>query len=250
MTGTAEYAAKTHSARGAPAPRKNKGENRMKLIEASSEYEYEKLFDALDDNESGRFETVGKDGSGDFILHTGVKNGQSGAYYVITPEEFSEYLEKARKNGLVGFLKNRKLQSLVHDAGLPAKGSITSFEYVTLRVMGMRFTNEYELLMKNGKAELSQYAVRYGSGDREDTRVLEKRAECSESEALDLLNGCGVLLWNGFHGAHPRGVLDGTMFRLKAKVNGETTVTADGSQNFPKHYHDLTDGFYKLLYRE
>ena len=147
-------------------------------------------------------------------------------------------------------MKNRKLQSLVHDAGLPAKGGITSFEYVTLRVMGMRFTNEYELLMKNGKAELSQYAVRYGSGDREDTRVLEKRAECSESEALDLLNGCGVLLWNGFHGAHPRGVLDGTMFTLKAKVNGETTVTADGSQNFPKNYHDLTDGFYKLLYRE
>ena len=66
---------------------------------------------------------------------------------------------------------------------------------------------------------------------------------------LKLLNDCGISTWNGFHGKHPRGVKDGTMFNFKAKINGDTEITADGSQNFPKHYRDLTDGLYKLLHK-
>ena len=67
-------------------------------------------------------------------------------------------------------------------------------------------------------------------------------------QALQLLNDCRLLAWDGFYGPHPKHVLDGTMFRLTATVNGDQTIRANGSQNFPKHYRDFTDGLYALLH--
>ena len=122
---------------------------------------------------------------------------------------------------------------------------IATFEVVTLRVSTMRFVAEYEIVMKDGKAEVSYYSIRFTQS--EDERVLEKRVAVDEAEALKLLNDCGVLSWDGFHGAHPRGVTDGTMFNLHATVNGGKRIYATGSENFPRHYRDLTDGLYEIL---
>lgn len=122
---------------------------------------------------------------------------------------------------------------------------IENFEVVTLRVSTMRNVSEYEMLMKDGKAEVSCYSIRFTQS--KDERVLEKRVAVDEAEALKLLNDCGVLSWDGFHGAHPRGVTDGTMFNLHATVNGGKKIYATGSQNFPRHYRDLTDGLYDLF---
>ena len=122
---------------------------------------------------------------------------------------------------------------------------IESFATVTLRTSGMRGATEYEIMMKNGNAELSRYGVRYQDGAQ--LRVLEQRAECSEERMLRLLNDCQLLKWDGFDGPHPRGVLDGTIFRLDAVVNGGRSIRAQGSQSFPKHYRDFTDGLYAVL---
>lgn len=122
---------------------------------------------------------------------------------------------------------------------------IENFEVVTLRVSTMRNVSEYEMLMKDGKAEVSCYSIRFTQS--KDERVLEKRVSVDEAEALKLLNDCGFLSWDGFHGDHPRGVTDGTMFNLHATVNGGKTIYATGSQNFPRHYRDLTDGLYDLF---
>lgn len=122
---------------------------------------------------------------------------------------------------------------------------IENFEVVTFRVSTMRNVVEYEMLMKDGKAEVSYFSIRFTQS--KDERVLEKRVSVDEAEALKLLNDCGVLSWDGFHGAHPRGVTDGTMFNLHATVNGGKKIYATGSQNFPRHYRDLTDGLYDLF---
>lgn len=122
---------------------------------------------------------------------------------------------------------------------------IENFEVVTLRVSKMRNVSEYEMLMKDGKAEVSCYSIRFTQS--KDERVLEKRVSVDEAEALKLLNDCGVLSWDGFHGVHPRGVTDGTMFNLHATVNGGKKIYATGSQNFPRHYRDLMDGLYDLF---
>ena len=127
-------------------------------------------------------------------------------------------------------------------------GKIESFEIVTLRTSGMRITAEYEMVMKDGKAEISEYWIMYEEG--EDRRVLERRAVCSEAEALKLLNDCHILSWDGFNGPHPRGVLDGTMFKLEATVNGGKIIRARGSQNFPQHYWDFNDALYEILSAE
>ena len=123
---------------------------------------------------------------------------------------------------------------------------IESFEIVTLHTSGMRHVCEYEIVMKDCNAEVSLYDLKF-SQDKDDRRVLRKRAVCDEEKILKLLNACSLLSWNGFHGKHPKGVLDGTMFNLKASVNGGTQIYADGSQNFPRHYRDFTDALYEIL---
>ena len=109
----------------------------------------------------------------------------------------------------------------------------------------MRGSQEHEIVMKGAAAEVTRYLFRYSRAGEE--RITDKRAEVSEEAVLKLLNSCGVLSWNGFHGAHPRGVLDGIMFSFKAEVNGGEMIRAEGSQNFPRHYRDFTDGLYKML---
>ena len=125
---------------------------------------------------------------------------------------------------------------------------IESFEKIKLRESGMRGSQEHEIVMKGAAAEVTRYLFRYSRAGEE--RITDKRAEVSEEAVLKLLNSCGVLSWNGFHGAHPRGVRDGIMFSLNATVNGGVTLRAEGSENFPKRYRDFTDGLNDLLSSE
>ena len=124
------------------------------------------------------------------------------------------------------------------DRPAPIK-EITSVERLTLRLSGMRITEEYEITVEGDTATVSHYYMKYGDGT--ETRELQESAECPAQEVADILNTCNAGKWNGFYGAHPKGVLDGTMFRLNAIVNGGQTLNAEGSQNFPKHFHDFED---------
>ncbi len=122
---------------------------------------------------------------------------------------------------------------------------INSFSIVTLRETGMRGSTEYEIVMKDDEAEVSFYWIKYTQG--EDSRELDKRAVCDKDIFLKLLNDCNILSWNGFSGKHPKGVLDGIMFKFDAVVNQEEKIYASGSANFPKHYRDFTSGLYAIL---
>lgn len=122
---------------------------------------------------------------------------------------------------------------------------IKSFETVTLYTCGMRHVSEHEIVMKDGKAEASLYAACHSEDGKE--RRLIKRAVCDEETVLKILNKCRLLSWDGFYGSHPRGVLDGTMFRMSAKVNGGREIHASGSQNFPRHFWDLSDWLNDVL---
>ena len=124
-------------------------------------------------------------------------------------------------------------------------GRIVSFDVVTLRESGMRYVVEYEIVMKEDKAEVSQYGIRFSKG--EDQRILEKRAVCDAEAIIKLLNDCALLSWDGFNGPHPKNVRDGIMFNLKATVNEGKKIYAAGSENFPRHYRELRDGIYSIL---
>lgn len=124
---------------------------------------------------------------------------------------------------------------------------IESFETVVLGITGMRQSNVYEIKQNGGEAEITEYlrVCREGGG----TELVPKRtAKRSAEEVVEALNGFRLPEWNGFHGAHPRGVKDGTMFELRAEVNGGERIFAEGSQNFPKHYRELCDWFYTVLH--
>ena len=129
-----------------------------------------------------------------------------------------------------------------------SRDTVVSFELVKLRTSGMRFTAEYEIVMKSGAAEVSQYQIRYTQS--KDERILDKRASVSEETVLKLLNDCRILSWDGFSGAHPRGVRDGTMFGFEAIVNGGRVIKASGSENFPKCYREFMNGINQILNSE
>ena len=129
----------------------------------------------------------------------------------------------------------------------PNKERIKSFESVLLRQSGMRGTTEHEIVMKEGNAEVSLYRIRYTDGN--DQRVPEERSVCSEEAVVKLLNDCDLLSWDGFKGPHPKHVKDGIMFILNAIVNDNRTIHAEGSENFPKHYRELTDGLHAILFQ-
>ena len=124
--------------------------------------------------------------------------------------------------------------------------TVGSFEIVTLRLSGMRFTSEYEVVMNGENAEVVKYEIRYR---KEEGRVREpvSKAVCDAGRVLTLLNKCELISWDGFHGAHPKDVRDGIMFSLKATVNGGRNITADGSENFPDHFRELWKGLDAIL---
>ena len=84
--------------------------------------------------------------------------------------------------------------------------TLTSFEKITLRVIGMRYDIEYEILNKPPKSVLSLYRISYRDGTNK--RVLEKSAVTDTEIMLELFNLCKIISWNGFRGDHPKGVND------------------------------------------
>ncbi|MBP5737432.1 MAG: hypothetical protein J6W55_08310 [Acidaminococcaceae bacterium] len=128
--------------------------------------------------------------------------------------------------------------------GKPAE-KITSFEIVTLRLSGMRFTTEYEIVMKDKDAGVVEYEIRYEKDG--DKRIPQRQTVCSADSILKLLNDCELVSWDGFHGKHPKNVKDGIMFSLRATVNGDKKIRAEGSENFPNHFRELRDGLHAIL---
>ena len=123
--------------------------------------------------------------------------------------------------------------------------TITDMESLTLHLSGMRLTEEYELTVNGDKTEISYYTMSYANSQEEI--ILKKRTVCDTKTVIEALNSFDVIKWDGFHGEHPRGVLDGTMFRLTATLNGGQKLYADGSQNFPKHFYEFEEWLYTVF---
>ena len=116
------------------------------------------------------------------------------------------------------------------------KEIITSFSYIRLTISAMRFKEEYEILPRSDKAVITQYSLSYMD---EENRKPEKSCECPLEDIINLLNECRITKWDGFRGKNPPGVLDGYMFNFKAVVNDDRKISADGSNNYPRHYSVL-----------
>ena len=124
------------------------------------------------------------------------------------------------------------LTGLCGFAGDSAK-TIVSIEAMTLTLQGMRGTSVYKVADEDGKGE--------------DFLELEASASCDTKDLIELMNNCGVIRWDGFHGKHPKNVTDGIMFNFTATVNAGQNIHADGSENFPKGYRDFVRELDKML---
>lgn len=122
---------------------------------------------------------------------------------------------------------------------------VLSLKILTVHISAMRYVVEYEIIDKEGSAEISLYDIRFRK--EEDRRELRKRVECGIEEMIDLMNNCGFMKWDGFNGPNPKGILDGKMFTLKAEVNNGESVYATGSNNYPKNFWKFMDRIDELL---
>ena len=122
---------------------------------------------------------------------------------------------------------------------------VTSEETMTLTFRGMRGSYVYKFEGEADTPELRRYREAYRNG--EDELVLEASAPCGAETMIELMNTCGILRWDGFHGKHPKNVKDGIMFDFRATVNDGQEIHADGSENFPKGYHDFVRELNKIL---
>ncbi len=113
--------------------------------------------------------------------------------------------------------------------------NVTSVETMTLTLRGMR--GGYVYKFEVDVAELRRYREIYRDGD--DELVLESSVSCGVQTMIELMNTCGILRWDGFHGKHPKNVSDGIMFWFEATVNGGQMIHAEGSANFPRGYHEF-----------
>ena len=123
--------------------------------------------------------------------------------------------------------------------------TIVSFETMTLTEKGMRFCSVYEITNRDGKTEISRFGRVYANGV--ETLELEASATCDPVDFMELANSCGIIRWDGFHGKHPKHVKDGVMFEFRAAVNDGQEIYADGSQNFPKGYHEFVRELNRIL---
>jgi len=112
--------------------------------------------------------------------------------------------------------------------------AVASVEEMTLTLRGMRGGWVYQFENNEEKTELRLCREVYAGEECE--LVPEQSMLCDPQTMVDLMNTCGIVRWDGFYGKRPNNVLDGVTFRFEAKVNGQRTITAEGSENFPKGY--------------
>ncbi len=124
------------------------------------------------------------------------------------------------------------------------KEKLESFERVTIRRMGMCGIDDIEAVCNGSEVEITYYNVFYKD---DEVRKPIERTTCDTENFLKILNDCNLLKWNGFHGERPRGLLDGTTFKMEAVVDGGRTIYADGSENFPAGYRELMSEMHRLL---
>ena len=125
------------------------------------------------------------------------------------------------------------------------KKTVTSVEAVTLVLQTMRGSCVYKVEGNGDAKELRRYREIYRSEAVE--LVLELSVPCDAQKLTELMNACGILRWDGFHGKHPKNVSDGTSFRFEATVNGGQTIRAEGSANFPKGYNEFVSALNAML---
>jgi len=129
--------------------------------------------------------------------------------------------------------------------GRETQKNVISAQTMTLTLRGMRGGYVYKFEGESDVTELRRYRETYRGG--EDELVLELSVPCDAQTMIELMNTCGILRWNGFHGKHPKNVSDGIMFRFEATVNGGQTILAEGSANFPKGYHEFVRALDAML---
>lgn len=130
-----------------------------------------------------------------------------------------------------------EMLSKLFGCGIGLKHTVISVDAMKLTLHGMHGSSVYKFDANANRTELHRYREFY-SGEQ-TVLELEQSVACDTQVMIDLMNTCGIIHWNGFHGKHPKNVYDGIMFRFEATVNGGRTISADGSENFPKGYHEF-----------
>lgn len=131
-----------------------------------------------------------------------------------------------------------------------SKGDV-DFEYFTFKESGM---SAVEDVIAGYKTEDGVRLVMgcefYGreEGDLEISREM-LGGEDLLKEVQHLLGEADIVSWDGFAGANPPDILDGTSFTFECVLSDGRKISAHGSNNFPDSYSKLHRALFEMLYQ-
>ena len=120
---------------------------------------------------------------------------------------------------------------------------VESFSEIALSITYMGGREELKAICKGACTEVTFRNV-YPEPNEPPEPLSE--TTCDTGTIIELLNGCGIMKWDGFHGKQPRYMVDGEMFTFEATVNDGDKIHASGSNNFPKGFWELRNGLRKI----
>ena len=138
------------------------------------------------------------------------------------------------------------------------KEKTIEFDSFRLKISRMRGSEVYEGQKTATGIHLEHYTPgrrEYGSVNRvyKETKKMIKTIEGDQQlyeEIAQLFAEYKIKRWDGFHGANPPGLRDGTMMDFDATLSDGTRIDADGSNNFPKHFRDFQEKLHDIFERE
>lgn len=91
-----------------------------------------------------------------------------------------------------------------------------------------------------------------GDGYAESRNVIRKidGGEDVLCRLNDLFEACRIQKWAGFCGSNPSGTLDGSSMSFEAVLADGTKISASGTNNFPKNYHEFAKTLHRLMTSE
>jgi len=121
---------------------------------------------------------------------------------------------------------------------------VDSFKSFTLSISRMSSSHAYEAVCEGSMVTIRVCNRNFPEADE---RYLMGEFQHDTESFIKLLNDCRLMKWDDFLGTHSRRVMNGTSFVMLAVVNDGKRISAAGSQNFPKGYHELERSLYQMF---
>lgn len=150
--------------------------------------------------------------------------------------------------GLIYFFKTRNIGA---GGTIPPENPENTepmdFQFISLTENNCSAIEEvFEIEKTESGVKLSKIYLNISNDERQVVREINGDKTLLRN-IQEKLGDYGVEKWDGFHGANPPDILDGSSMSFNCTMSDGRKLSASGSNNFPKNYGAVRSYFYDLL---